>query len=702
MQKSTDYQARLVNLSETFFKCSRLAELFHRKQTPHRPLLQQHSRQTASVVARRFRSGLAATLAGVFLLAGLAQAQDLSLGPFAQGVYSGSAPFNTTGTCSDPGDDCSDSDDRVRAADLIQFAWSVSASNIAPDEPDIAAVVLEQTITPGATADVVFEEIPVICLPPPLGTGGLNPASEIINNADGSATLRCNLGSFGNGVQKSFSVPVRPLATSSNGATFTTTQKVFGFDAGGNQIVTDTPYNDPATYEISAAPAFDLDATRRAIYKSYVATIDVGNGPEKGFVSYFTAHIAADADRAGKGIEALSNDFTFTPGISATESDGVTSYPLNYKIIECTPNTSGWGNTVYGSETVQASRPIERKVVDSGSCAIKGDALSGYTLRVTDADTTGSRYPSETANGSSLAAGPYFVAAYRLRVFVPFSEIDREDGNPTNNAGAIQLKTCLSDFDPVSHTGVSNYGTGTEPGYNGTVMPDGSASNNCSGPITLQVSVGGSFNHRVYQTATDTAGQYGNMVSAYHSGDSLREPGQTFVTFTRTSNNGSVDFENGNLCGVFDRSVLKLTDAGNTGASSGKYAYLSHNFATRANWKIEYGSWTPTADDPLDGNNDGTLDLDPTTGRYLGDWTEHQSMRCDDPSITDWNTDPAVVGLDNINIVRAVPIDPVSDLVFSGNNIDLFMPFEVRQKTRARTETASPQPLLRLTSPSQR
>jgi len=413
---------------------------------------------------------------------------------FAQGVYSGTAPFNTTGNCNDPGDDCNNTDNRVRAADLIQFAWSVAAMNISPGDPDIASVVLEQTISPSASADVIFDQIPAICLPPPVGEGGTDPASVIIEHADGSSTLRCNINSLGNGDQKSFSIPVRPLATSTNGSSFTSSQKVYGLDSAGN------------------------------IYKSYVATYDVGNGPEKGYVSYFTAHIAADKARAGKGMEALSNDFTFTPGLTATESDGTTPFPFNYKLIECTPNTSGWGNTVYGKETFSSNKPIGKKVVDSGTCRIEGDATSGYTLRVLNADTRGTRYPTETVNGRSLASGPYFVAAYRLRVFVPFSEIDREDGTPGNNSGSIKLKTCLSDFDPLSHTGLSNYGADTEPGYNGTPMPDGSASNNCSGPTTLTVTVGGSFNHRVYETATDYNGKYGSLVESYHTGAGLTRP----------------------------------------------------------------------------------------------------------------------------------------------------------------------------------
>jgi len=112
----------------------------------------------------------------LFMLFGFAGApvlaNDLSFGQFNQGVYSGSAPFNTTGNCTDPGDDCADTDLRIRSADIISYAWSIAASGIPAGDPDFDAVVLVQTITPGANAEVIFDEIPTVCLAPPFGPGG--------------------------------------------------------------------------------------------------------------------------------------------------------------------------------------------------------------------------------------------------------------------------------------------------------------------------------------------------------------------------------------------------------------------------------------------------------------------------------------------------------------------------------------------------
>lgn len=188
-------------------------------------------------------------------------AATLSLGSYIQGAYSGAGPFNVTGTCTDPGDDCGDNDSRIRSADLLQYTWSISASDVAFDEGDIVSVILEQTITPDVNAKVIFDGIPTIYLAAPQGPGGTNPTSSLTDNPDGSITLLCNLGEMGNGDQVSFSVPVRPLAISQNGATFVTEQKVYGFDVDGNLIADEVVSIDNQSYEISASPAFDLMAT---------------------------------------------------------------------------------------------------------------------------------------------------------------------------------------------------------------------------------------------------------------------------------------------------------------------------------------------------------------------------------------------------------------------------------------------------------
>ncbi len=92
-------------------------------------------------------------------------AGSLELQPFAQGVISGTEPFNTSGKCHEPGDDCGSEDARVRTGDLMQFAWSITTDNFSPGEDEFAAVIFEQTISASANATVRFDRIPTVCLP---------------------------------------------------------------------------------------------------------------------------------------------------------------------------------------------------------------------------------------------------------------------------------------------------------------------------------------------------------------------------------------------------------------------------------------------------------------------------------------------------------------------------------------------------------
>jgi len=607
-------------------------------------------------------------LLGLFMLAmpSLASAQSISIGPFGPGVTSGTPPFNTTGVCTEPGDDQA-------------HLYSLVVSGIPAGDPDIHAVVFEQTIEPSSGAVVNFEDIPPVCLAPPAGSGGTDPLSSIAQNADGSTTLLCNVGPMGNGDQKSFSLGLRPSTDSVNGSTFTVSVNAYALDASGNEVVGDTLYSDGETYEISAAPAWDLIGDRLDIFDVSVTSRDMGTGrgEEPGYLMYGTIHLGADSNRAGKGISRLTDNFSFDLGLTATASDGVTPYPFEADVTQCIPNEVIWANTVFGSESVRDDRPIEQKVIDSGNCTWTGDPTSGFTMNITDADTSGIRFPTESTNGSSLLTGPFFVVASRVAFFIPFSEIERED--PIANSGALQITMCLNNFDPVDGQNVSNYGSGLEPGHNGTAMPDGSASNNCSGPASVELRVTGGYNYRTisrYDAENDWG--YDPYVSGFHTGDGIVEPSVAYAYFHFLRNEGSVAWNNPMQCGTFDNSTQKLTDRSNIGHTAGEYAFARYlDGVVAAEWQIEYASVDQSNVNPLDGDQNGTLDLNSMSGRYEGTWGDFETFRCDTPGVV-WNTDAEAIGIDDVNAVRVVPKDPAVTQYKGGETIWLIIPVEAR------------------------
>lgn len=603
---------------------------------------------------------------------------ELTLGEYGQGVFSGTAPFNTTGTCTAAGDDCSDTDLRVRTADEMQFSWSIVSQNIPVGAPDMYAVILEQTIYPSTDADIQFSKIPVACLAPPAGAGGTDPLSEIIENSDGSITLMCNLGSMSNGDQKSFSVDVKPLATSANNSSFTTTQKVYALDANGVQIVSDVPYINPNTYSISAAPAWDVSTKLRTLHQNGVSTQDVGTGrgPEPGFFMYTAIGISAVKQTAGKGISALTDSVNFDFDLSAVKSDGVTAFPIEYKIVHCFPNTNSYSHAVRGAEVAQSHSFYDRSVVDSGSCTLAGDGVGGYNITINNMDSSGTRWPTRTYNGTDLTNGPYYAAAYRLAIFVPFSEVEREDTAPLS--GQVFVGNCLSNFDPIDTNGTSNFGAGFEPGYNSSTMPDGSASNNCNSGVELKLTAKNFFYMHQYSTATNTGGySWGPFIDYHNKNNASIEPNLSYVARTYLKNTGSVSLTNAEICVKFDNTVSKITDRGNTGGSPGTYAYKTGGGGvTASEWKIEYASATLSNDNPLDGDGDGNLDFNEATGRYEGNWNELKAFNCSAPGLA-WDTDPTVVGIDNVNLVRISPVLNTT-VVESTGVISLFTPFQAR------------------------
>jgi len=612
-----------------------------------------------------------------------AKAANLGLGPFAQGVYSGTEPFNTSGKCHEPGDDCDNRDERIRTGDLIQFSWSVTANDFLLGEEDLAAVVLEQTIRSDSNATVRFDGVPTVCLGFPAGPGGNDPESTLTLNPDGSQTLLCNLGTMGGGELITFSIPVRPSANSQDGSTFRSSQFVYALDNAGRKVVADTTYVDERVYSVSAAPAFDLIADRKEMYQGKRVEVDLGEGagPEPGFMVHISAHIAADSVRNGKGTEALNDEVTFTAKINATAKDGKTAVDIPYKLLECGPNSTPWPNTVFGNERLASREPPEKKVVDSGTCSFAGDDRTGHEFTLRDIDSQGKRYPTETISGSSLAAGPFFVAAHQIGFFVPFSAIEASDGDDSGNGGAIILSTCLSDFDPKSKVGVSNYASGVEPGYNGNAMADGSASNNCTGPLTLQLSSEGGYNHRLVSSA-NVNGEYNiaPLFESEHLGAASLESGIHYAHMENFFNTGSAPLDNFQACFKFDNTTSKLVDASVIGATAGQYAFVADNETAgfdRALWKVEYAQADFGDDSPLDNNADGVADFNAQTGRYEGSWETMRGAVCTDELVERWVSDPTELGVDEVNIVRFIKRGD-SGSIDSGQTFRAFLPLEVR------------------------
>ncbi|MEI2707119.1 MAG: DUF5979 domain-containing protein [Ilumatobacteraceae bacterium] len=502
----------------------------------------------------------------------------------------------------------------------------------------------------------------------------------------------------------------KPYTTSPNGSSLQMSARTYAVDAGN--VPTAVP-DGPVEYgpiDITAAPRYDL--SKRGFFNADAVRRDIGNGLEAGYITYVV--IAISSDRA-VGVEALQQPITITEDVVAQFRSGAIVNALTdfrYAIVECIPNTSPFVGTVggmngpYGSFSTQSST-----VVNSGTCSATrtnpGDQTSDYQLTFSGIDMTGKRYPTVAAGGSSLAAGPYYVASYRVQVFIPLSSIDAADGTPGDGRGSVSLTNRVGGFDPTGVSGTtSNFGDELEPGYCQPESVDATSttslqcapmpttpptiSNNVAGPTTFNLGAG-SFGKYLVNALTPYTNSY-NVIqgsATTHDGQATLSPGQTFEAMIIWRNSSvSPGWTNSRWCDVFDNTMAQLapTSATMTGGSASLYAYMvdvaataTANQAMNSRWIFEYANIPVSGDDPLSGG------YDLSTGRYTGTWASMASKRCDDGAApAGWFTDPNSVpgGIDAVNAVRARPAtDPeTGELYVQEPGIDyrMFIPFRVR------------------------
>jgi uncharacterized repeat protein (TIGR01451 family) len=617
----------------------------------------------------------------------------LGLGPFGPGVQDGSAPFDTDGNCATAtaiagaGDDCGESNNQVRTQDTVIFNWSVTANNYTAGQTNPKNVLFEQILRNSTNAVVTFERIPARCTV--AGGGGSNPASSIGTEANGDIKLTCNMGEFAEGAQLSFSTVAKVSGESWNGETFTSNQRVYSNadDGTANAVTATTAEIGPIA--ISARPMMDLRAGGFQGYYLYGSKdMGTGLGPESGYWTWVNMRVASERKT---GTEAIKQPFTYTLDLSATKQavngTDYTNSGFEYLIHDCFYNRYSWHGGVYGSEVHGASNlttyPLNRKVIDSGTCSFSrddpADKSSPYKMSITDADLSGSRFPTQTIAGADLSAGPYYFVDMVTRFFIPMRVIDNEDG-VIDGVGSIYIKNILKEFDPVGVSGVLNFNGLKEPGYNGNPMPDGTISNNITPAYNYYLTTRGTWADYAFKTNKDTGTGYSFFIpSSSHSGQGLLAPTQAYPHTLHFGNNGSTDLRHPRACIAFDNSTQKLTDRSKTGGTAGTYAYVGTYNAgdfDSTNYTVEYGHVDYTGDDPLkNGYNN-------QTGRYEGDWTAQGNVRCDD-AVTTWTTDPTQVGIgiDDVNIVRVRLKDSVKDSVAltSAQYIRFVTPLEARE-----------------------
>ncbi len=623
---------------------------------------------------------------GTAVNAGWSPRPELRVGSVA--VVDGTPPFgDASDGCNSPtdkanaGSDCGPGNMQVRTQDIVSTEWSVTANNFEDINHNEGPVVFEQTLYPADDAKVTFkEELPASCKP--ANNGGYDtPASEIIENADGTVTLRCNLGEFTEGGQKAFTTIIDVTNASPNGSSFTTDARVYMPDENNADVDRAKPDKSEmlGPIEISSAPAYDVSKEVQATFPTQIDIDRNGDGDtddpgEKDVSGMYVVYFLNIAQERKTGIEPIVQPITLGDAVTATDHNGNPLPDLEYYITKCYPSKYISGNHPGGK--IGGALYKENSVIDSGTCsyarANPADNKSPYEFTIDGADLSGASFPVKSArSGGDYSSGPYYVISHQFEVFVPAEVVDAEDGAADGN-GEITLLNHFTDFDPDGLSGTSNYGDGFEPGYCRAAGdcdqmndPADPRSNNTKA-AKMRLSTRGSYS-KYLRDKTDIRGIANSTLSGQtegHGGDSEVEPTEDLHSVLVFQNSGTNPLKNPEVCDVFDNTVFQLTDSSavSPNGPDGKHAYVGQYNAAGSfdtwpdNFKIQYAVTNLSGDDPLSGGA-----VDPVTGRYEGTWTAQAaaSEQCGGPNVT-WYDDVASVpgGIDSINMVRAIAKDP--------------------------------------------
>lgn len=250
-----------------------------------------------------------------------------------------------------------------------------------------------------------------------------------------------------------------------------------------------------------------------------------------------------------KGHERLGNTITFTDDLSGfpTGSCIADIYPLSRMIPGDTSAAiaAGAAADFNGTWSWTQTAPVVNGV--SGAA----------TITVTNADTSGT-YPFSVGANTNTVIGGW------ARVWVPVAAIQ-------DNGGSVAGKNMLRDFDPVSVSGVSNFGgtVGTlpscplsaadadtvEPDYCATNLSPANVTNQAAwGPIVLGRGDFGKYYQQTSQTFATTVTNGGDY--PYLTNDWIG-PGDKLDSFVVAGNTGALPVT-ASLCDKWDNRKLGL------------------------------------------------------------------------------------------------------------------------------------------------
>ncbi len=502
-----------------------------------------------------------------------------------------------------------DPDTIVRTNDKVtyQFAYNIVGPFAAGGGADANTTTVVSTLPAG---------MQWVSLPAQCGVGGIpNPGSGLFDLVSGSGDkriLRCNVGDYdgvstgGGGYVEAFYADAKVLGSLNNGTVVTvgvTISSSANSPVSASVIATDT---------VSAAPKFDLVKPLSAV------TSQPADGPngEDGFNVRWRIDIYGPVSGLGNEPMAMPIVFSDTAIYSS-------SMPANFVIMD-------WAGT----------NPCYASTVPAGTMTCSQSAPGGPIGLV----ITGFNVIAPATSPAGL------YATYYLNFWVPITDVNNAGGN-------LSIRNTLSNFDPDSVSGVSNYGPGIEPLANNQIT------------YTIATNVTGTWQKLYLKSSSanlDNAAQTGNN-------QSLVVAGQKYLTRLTLGNSSNIPMQGVMICDKFDN-MRQVVSGGVSGNAVRMVASnLAGGTVITPTYIAEYGT----------GGSTGLP--------YWANTNDQQYATCNDPdSTTGWFTNTLSVpgGEDAITKVR---IRLTSDLA-AKISIQTFITQTVRQNFAFGPNAGQPMP----------
>lgn len=462
---------------------------------------------------KTFTAAIAATIVFSLISLGVIVA-NAAIGALSQLsisiVTDGTTPFDADNSA---GNDSSAQNGILRTMDYITYQWDFAVSTSGD-------VTLTQTLPDGMRWD----------------------ASSTADCSQGAAgistdkkTLTCTIPNLTAGSLRSKNVKAQAL-TSANGATLATQV------SGGGQT------SNTVAATLSATPKLNFEhmfgGASRATFNA-----------QPGYLIQTIQNISMPIDTAsGKGVRGLESFNGSTLSFTVTPKNA----PAGAVLHSCSagsPDGSRQPSTVQGSAYA---------VVNAGTwtCSQPNGPGTAVNVTVTGVDTSLSYWPTKYVTNTSIPATIAYVAAGGVAFWYP------ETALPT---GAVHyVQTQATAFDPVSASGVSNFGSS----YSGNQQPNANCvttfPSNCA---TTSVNLRDiTFSSWVFQNIPGA--------STNNSGDGTVYPNQS-VTFTGTTTSGQFNpnLVNQQHCYTFDNTLWNISPNGVPADPKYEVEYGTHSYA---------------------------------------------------------------------------------------------------------------------------